>query len=96
MGVRKSFRTLTATERDSFLRAVLTLKNTIANPGAPASQQISVYDQFSAITSPFLPSGVRDREIFQSILATKALASDRGTENSCAVSSWRSRVSIQL
>lgn len=49
MGIRKNAARLTATERDNFLRAVLTLKNTIANPGAPAAQQISIYDQFVAI-----------------------------------------------
>jgi tyrosinase-like protein len=49
IGVRKSFRALTTTERDNFLRALLTIKNTIANPAAPAAQRISVYDQFSAI-----------------------------------------------
>ena len=35
MRVRKNAIHLTATERDNFLRAVLTLKNTIANPGDP-------------------------------------------------------------
>src|SRR6476660_6368193 len=49
MGIRKSATRLSATERDNFLRAVLTLKNTIANPTASASQQISIYDQFVAI-----------------------------------------------
>lgn len=49
MGVRKNAVHLTATERDNFLRAVLTLKNTIANPAAPVAQQISIYDQFAAI-----------------------------------------------
>lgn len=49
MGIRKSATRLTDTERDNFLRAVLTLKNTIANPGDPVSQQISIYDQFVAI-----------------------------------------------
>lgn len=49
MGIRKSATRLTETERDNFLRAVLTLKNTIANPGDPAEQQISIYDQFVAI-----------------------------------------------
>jgi hypothetical protein len=49
MGIRKNAARLTPTERDNFLRAALTLKNTIANPGAPAAQQISIYDQFVAI-----------------------------------------------
>lgn len=47
--IRKSIRALTSTERDDFLRAALTLKNTIANPGDPPNQQISVYDQFVGI-----------------------------------------------
>ena len=49
MGIRKNAAHLTATERDNFLRAVLTLKNTIANPAAPAAQQISIFDQFVAV-----------------------------------------------
>src|SRR6185503_10117226 len=49
MGIRKSATRLSTTERDNFLRAVLTLKNTIANPGAPAAQRISIFDQFVAI-----------------------------------------------
>ena len=48
MGIRKNAAHLTVTERDNFLRAVLTLKNTIANPAAPVAQQISIYDQFVA------------------------------------------------
>ena len=47
MVVRKSLSRLTPTERDAFLAAVLTLKNTIANPGSP--NPISVYDQFVAL-----------------------------------------------
>ena len=49
MGIRKHFARLSPTERDNFLAAVLTLKNTIANPGDPVAKQISLYDQFSAI-----------------------------------------------
>ncbi|HEX8091144.1 MAG TPA: tyrosinase family protein [Blastocatellia bacterium] len=49
MGIRKKAARLTATERDNFPRAALMLKNTIANPGDPAAQQISIYDQFVAI-----------------------------------------------
>ncbi len=49
MGIRKSLTRLTPTERNNFLRAVLTLKNTIVNPGAPAAERINIYDQFVAI-----------------------------------------------
>ncbi len=49
MGIRKNAAHLTVTERDNFLRAVLMLKNTIANPAAPAAQQISIFDQFVAV-----------------------------------------------
>jgi|GEM_PF-532616 len=49
MSIRKSATRLTATERDNFLAALLTLKSTIANPTAPAAEQISIYDQFVAI-----------------------------------------------
>jgi hypothetical protein len=49
MGIRKSVFRLTSNERNNFLAAVLTLKNTIANPGDPPAQQISIYDQFAAI-----------------------------------------------
>ena len=49
MTTRKSFNNLTVSERDKFLEAVLTLKNTIANPAAPSAQQISIYDQFVAL-----------------------------------------------
>ncbi|MEP7108022.1 MAG: tyrosinase family protein [Ferruginibacter sp.] len=61
MGIRKNAAHLTATERDNFLRAVLTLKNTIANPAAPVAQRISIYDQFAAVhlyaTSVNVPAG---------------------------------------
>ena len=49
MKIRKNAFYLTPTERDNFLRAVLTLKNTIANPLAPAAQQINLWDQFVAL-----------------------------------------------
>lgn len=49
MGIRKNAIHMTATERDNFLAAVLMLKNTIANPGDPPAQQISVFDQFVAM-----------------------------------------------
>ena len=49
MKTRKNALYLTTDERDAFLSAVLTLKNTIANPGAPAGQEISIWDQFVAL-----------------------------------------------
>ncbi len=49
MPIRKSATALTEDERNSFLAAVLSMKATIANPGAPQQQQISVYDQFEAV-----------------------------------------------
>ena len=49
MAIRKSATRLTPTERDNFLRAVIVLKDTIANPGDPAAKRISIYDQFVAI-----------------------------------------------
>ena len=55
MGIRKNALRMTATERDEFLAAVLTLKNTIANPADPLGQQISVYDQFVAMHTGVLP-----------------------------------------
>ena len=45
MRVRKNARYLTATEKQNFVRAVLTLKNT-PFPGAPMTQPISIYDYF--------------------------------------------------
>ena len=49
MGIRKSATKLTPAERDAFLAALLTLKNTIANPGDPPADQINIYDQFVGI-----------------------------------------------
>lgn len=40
---------LTPAEKEKFLCAVVQLKNTIANPNDPPSQQISIYDQFVGI-----------------------------------------------
>lgn len=61
MGIRKSFVELNATERDNFLKAVLTLKNEIANPTAPASEQVSIYDQFVAIHRSVMSLTLPDR-----------------------------------
>lgn len=49
MPIRKSATALTNKERDSLLAAVVSMKATIANPGDPKRQQISIYDQFEAI-----------------------------------------------
>ena len=49
MRVRKNWLALTTAERDTYLQAVLTLKNTVANPGAPVAQRYSTYDQFVLI-----------------------------------------------
>ena len=49
MATRKSFQNLSDTERDRFLEALMTIKNTIANPAAPVAEQISIYDQFVAL-----------------------------------------------
>ncbi|MBN4081330.1 tyrosinase family protein [Caldithrix abyssi] len=40
---------MTTTERETYLEAVLTLKNTIANPAAPLAQQYSIWDEFVLI-----------------------------------------------
>lgn len=49
MPVRKSATGLTSDERDSFISALVQMKATIANPGDPQDQQISVYDQFESL-----------------------------------------------
>lgn len=49
MGIRKNARFLTATERENFARACVMLKADIVNPGAPASQQYSKWDEYVAI-----------------------------------------------
>ncbi|HWB74507.1 MAG TPA: tyrosinase family protein [Nannocystaceae bacterium] len=46
MAVRKNFLFLSSTERAAFLEALLKLKANIVNPGDPAADQYSVYDQF--------------------------------------------------
>lgn len=49
MRLRKNWLALTTAERNTYLQAVLTLKNTVANPGAPVAQRYSIYDQFVLI-----------------------------------------------
>ena len=61
MHTRKSFTELTDAQRDAFLEAVLILKNTIANPGAPPARRVNIYDQYVAlhrgVMSLTIPSG---------------------------------------
>lgn len=49
MRVRKNWLSLNTNERNTYLQAVLTLKNTIANPMAPVADRYSVYDMFVLI-----------------------------------------------
>lgn len=49
MRVRKNWLAMTTPEREMYLRAVLTLKRDIANPGALPADQYSVYDMFVLI-----------------------------------------------
>lgn len=58
MPTRKSATALTDGDRDSLIAAVMSMKATIANPGDPAAQQISVFDQFEAIHIGCLSVGI--------------------------------------
>jgi hypothetical protein len=49
MGIRKNAKLLTPAERESFSRACVLLKADIVNPGAPAAQRYSKWDQYVAI-----------------------------------------------
>jgi hypothetical protein len=49
MGIRKNAKFLTASEKENFVRACVLLKADIVNPGAPATQQYSRWDQYVAI-----------------------------------------------
>ena len=49
MPVRKNAKFLSATERENFVKACVLMKADIVNPGAPAVQQYSVWDQNVAI-----------------------------------------------
>ena len=49
MGIRRNAKFLTAAEREAFARACVLMKADIVNPGAPAAQQYSKWDQYVAI-----------------------------------------------
>jgi hypothetical protein len=49
MGVRKNAKFLTATETENFVRACVLMKADIVNPGAPANQQYSRWDEYTAV-----------------------------------------------
>jgi Common central domain of tyrosinase len=49
MGIRKNAKFLTVVEKENFVRACVLLKADIVNPGAPAAQQYSKWDQYVAI-----------------------------------------------
>jgi hypothetical protein len=49
MGIRKNAKFLTPAEKENFVRACVLLKADIVNPGAPAAQQYSKWDEYVAI-----------------------------------------------
>ena len=49
MGTRKNAKFLTAAEREAFVRACVSMKADIVNPGAAAAQQYSRWDEYVAI-----------------------------------------------
>ncbi len=49
MGIRKNAKFLTATEIEDFVRACVLMKADIVNPGAPAGDQYSRWDEYVAI-----------------------------------------------
>ena len=49
MAVRKNAKFLTAAEREDFVKACVLMKAEIVNPGAPAAQQYSRWDEYVAI-----------------------------------------------
>ncbi|HSV64864.1 MAG TPA: tyrosinase family protein [Mycobacteriales bacterium] len=49
MGVRKNAKLLTAAEREAFVQACVLMKADIVNPGAPAADQYSKWDELVAI-----------------------------------------------
>ncbi len=49
MGTRKNAKFLTSTERENFVKACVLMKADIVNPGAPASEQYGVWDEYNAV-----------------------------------------------
>ncbi len=49
MRIRKNWLSMTTTERNTYLQAVLELKNTTGNPLALPAQQYSIYDRLVLI-----------------------------------------------
>ena len=49
MAVRKNAKFLSASEREDFVKACILMKADIVNPGAPANQQYSRWDENIAI-----------------------------------------------
>lgn len=49
MGIRKNAKFLSNTEKENFVKACVFMKADIVNPGAPAANQYSVWDQYNAI-----------------------------------------------
>ncbi|MCB0648182.1 MAG: tyrosinase family protein [Saprospiraceae bacterium] len=62
MGIRKNVKFLTAAEREDFVKACVLMKADIVNPGAPAVDQYSKWDEYVAvhrmIQSGIAPGGV--------------------------------------
>src|SRR5438876_9250138 len=49
MGIRKNVKFLSSAEQEAFVKACVLMKADIVNPGAPASQQYSRWDENVAI-----------------------------------------------
>ncbi len=49
MGTRKNAKFLSATEKENFVKACIHMKADIVNPGDPANDQYSKWDEFTAI-----------------------------------------------
>ena len=51
MGIRKNAKFLTPTEQETFVKACVLMKADIVNPGAPAANRYSKWDELVAIHS---------------------------------------------